>query len=82
MKDLTSTHFVPINNVFKKKLSQPLVYHVIGTSLNGYCSLTIFESLFMVNSQYAHFIFDIYIYIYIYVPIPVSLISLKSLVFP
>ena len=80
MKDLTSTHFVPINNVFEKKLSQPLVYHVIGTSLNGYCSLTIFESLFMVNSQYAHFIFDIYIYIY--VPIPVSLISLKSLVFP
>ena len=80
MKDLTSTHFVPINNVFKKKLSQPLVYHVIGTSLNGYCSITIFESLFMINSQYAHFIFDIYIYIY--VPIPVSLISLKSLVFP
>lgn len=80
MKDLTSTHFVPINNVFKKKLSQPLVYHVIGTSLNGYCSLTIFESLFMINGQYAHFIFDIYIYIY--VPIPVSLISLKSLVFP
>lgn len=80
MKDLTSAHFVPINNVFKKKLSQPLVYHVIGTSLNGYCSLTIFESLFMINSQYAHFIFDIYIYIY--VPIPVSLISLKSLVFP
>ena len=77
MKDLTSTHFVPINNVFKKKLLQPLVYHVIGTSLNGYCSLTIFESLFMINSQYAHFIFDIYIY----VPIPVSLISLKSLVF-
>lgn len=64
MKDLTSTHFVPINNVFKKKLSQPFVYHVIDTSLNGYCSLTIFESLFMINSQYAHFIFDIYIYMF------------------